>query len=296
MFVLALAPPARAQNDAARADALKRRADELALQGEPLEALAMYNEALAIAKSPILYYNRGRALQTLGRYVDALDDIDAFAREASPDERARVPGLARIRTDLVQHVARVVVVCSEDGARVSFNGQPVGTTPFAAAERANQGKLALAVAKDGFWPYERVIDIPGGGESRIEVTLKKREAEARVRVTSPVVGATAYIDEQRVGAVPAERVVAVGTHVVRVEHAGDRAASKVVVTSAGETAIVDVPLTAEPSLVTRWWFWSAVGAAVLGGAALTYVVTRPADAHSGSIAPGSFVAGAAAKF
>ncbi len=55
------------------------------------EAIDDFTRAYTLSRDPALFYDRGRARQARGEFPEALSDIQQFARDASPELRARVP-------------------------------------------------------------------------------------------------------------------------------------------------------------------------------------------------------------
>jgi len=62
------------------------------------------------------------------------------------------------------------------------------------------------------------------------------------------------------------------------------------VIAAGGRQEIDVTLTREPGITSRWWFWTALGAVVVSGTVLTVALVRERKAPSGDIAPGQIAA------
>ena len=114
-FLSAFARSARAQEadpaTAARAAEIKKRGDGAMDAGRPADALSAYVEAYVLSKEPALLYNKGRALQALGEYPQALEELEAFDRTAPAELKARVPGLARMIGDLRARVTTVSIAC-----------------------------------------------------------------------------------------------------------------------------------------------------------------------------------------
>ncbi len=171
---LALTSPARAEDEAAsRAARWKRDGDAAMESGRPAEALAAYREAHALSKEPALLYNMGRARMALTDYPRALDDLEAFEREATPELRDRVRGLPRILEELRGKVTRVTVRCPR-GALVRLRDRTIGTCPIDAPVVVVAGRGTIEVLQDDHVPWRRDVDLPGGGDAAYNVTLVRR--------------------------------------------------------------------------------------------------------------------------
>jgi hypothetical protein len=114
---------------------------------------------------------------------------------------------------------------------------------------------------------------------------------ARVTVRVDQDGATVLLDGQRVGSTPLAQILQLGpgSHVLEVRKDGFREARLSFDVMAGETkelALALEPLVpapppppspAEPSIAESWWFWTLIGAVVVGGAVTTAVLLWPED-------------------
>ena len=70
------------------ATALKQSGDDLLARRQFVEALDAYERSFAIDPNPALHYNRGRALEFLARYPEAVDAFKRFAAEARRSQRS----------------------------------------------------------------------------------------------------------------------------------------------------------------------------------------------------------------
>src|SRR5690349_16879524 len=109
---LGLCPEVRAAEglDDTLAQRLKAEGDQALVDGRYAQALESYRRAAAIEPDPALDYNLGRTLQALGRSAEALDALERFAHEASPDLIARVPRLDELMSELRANVADLSLV------------------------------------------------------------------------------------------------------------------------------------------------------------------------------------------
>ncbi len=266
---------------------MKRRGDDLLEAKRFTEALAAYDEAYATEPNVSLLYNRGRALQFLARYPEALESIKRFSQQASPELRARVPGLAELLADLESKVSTLTIQCDVAGARVLLDGRQLGVCPFAAPVAVTAGSPSLEALAEGYLPFRRDVTLPGGGAATVAVTLAARNTSALLVVKSQVLASRVVLDGQVLGLVPAETGVPAGEHVVRVEHEGyDPATTRVVVTAGERKELVLDPL-ARPTILSRWWFWTGVGLVVVGITTAVIVVSTERSPPEGNFSPGT---------
>ena len=285
------APPPVA-SDAAR---LKSEGDDAMQRLDYGQALALYDKAYALEKSPALLYNRGRALQALGRFPDALEALEAFDAQAPEELKSRVPKLRELIADVRGKVSVLVLDANVSGARVVVNSRVIGATPLGGPVRLNAGPAVVEVSADGYHPHRQKVELTGGGQVRLGVVLHSKTTSGVLEIRSPVVGARVWVDGRRIGTVPAQTIVEAGTHDVVVRREGYEDATTRAVVHVGGTSRLDVPLRQPPGITSRWWFWTGVGAVVLGGTALTVALLTEREPESGSIAPGQ-VSGPLVRF
>ncbi|MCC6557359.1 MAG: PEGA domain-containing protein [Polyangiaceae bacterium] len=281
------APTQRERGEAAR---LKQQADAAMGKLQYGDALAAYSRAYELTGDPALLYNRGRALQGLGQFPEALDQLEAFDARAPASLKARVPALRELIEEIRGKVSTVSLSCNVAGARILAGDKVVGATPLAGPLKLNAGPTTLQIEAEGYRPFKKRVDLPGGKSVSIDAKLVTRSTTGVLVVQSPIAGARVTVDGRAVGNVPAELTLDAGSHQVVVERDGYEAATTPAVVAAGARKEVTVPLERAKPVVARWWFWAGVGAVVVGGAVLTGALLTEKPASRGDIDPGQVAA------
>ncbi|MBX3186654.1 MAG: PEGA domain-containing protein [Labilithrix sp.] len=272
--------------DAARAAEIKKRGDAAMDSARPAEALAAYVEAYAITKEPALLYNKGRALQVMGEYPQAIEELEAFDRTAPPELKARVPGLARMIADLRARVTTLTLSCDVMAAKVRLRDRTLGKCPLPEQILVPSGRAVLEVSADGYFTHQREVDLPPGGVARLDVKLASKQTSGVLVVKSNVANAEVAIDGKGFGMVPVEAIVGPGDHALVLTRDGYGAVKTNAVLAAGERREIDVPMEPEKGVFGRWWFWTGVGLAVAGGVALVVALNVEKDPQPGTVPPG----------
>jgi hypothetical protein len=283
------AGPVRA-DDAAPADA-KQRGDDALVAGRPAEALAAYDEAYAAKPDPALLFNRGRAYMALGDYPAALDQLEAFRRDASPELRAKVPGLDKLLGEVRLRVSDLVVGCDQLDAAVVLDGKKLGTTPLARVLRVAPGKSTLEIAKEGFHTWKRDVTLAPGGSLSIDARLASKETSGVLAISANVAGASVSVDGTPEGNVPSEVALLAGRHTVTLARDGYKPSTSAILLVAGEHKTLAIDLEPESPITKKWWFWTGVGVVAASAALTVVLLTSEKDAGAGNIAPGKISAG-----
>jgi PEGA domain len=270
----------------AKADQLKDQGNQAMDQLRYQQALALYAEAYGLTQDPALLFNKGRALEALGEFPAALDAQEEFASKASPQLLAKVPGHEKLVADLRARVATLDLKVGVDKAEVRIGDRIVGVTGGGVPFKVNAGKVKIHIAKEGYFPYERELTLPGGQITVLDVALESKSTRGVLVVRSPITGAFVVQDGVALGVVPTESVVTPGTHKLHLTHEGFNPADTTAVVIAGERREVDVSLEAREPLYKKWWFWTGIGVVVAGGVVLTYALLTERSPDRGTINPG----------
>lgn len=155
----------------------------------------------------------------------------------------------------------------------------------------NAGKGTLEVTADGHNPWQRDIDLPGGGTASYDIHLGAKNTTGILVVTSSTPSAEVAIDGKPSGMAPLETSVSAGTHTVELRRDGYKPMKTSAVIGAGEKKQVDLTLESEPGILGKWWFWTGIGVVVAGGVAVVIAVNTEKEAESGTVPPGRVVGG-----
>lgn len=283
---LSAAPSAPSKvSPADQAAALKKEGDQAMMELRYEDALDAYGRSYALVANPALHYNRGRALEALGRYAEALDAYDAFEADASPELRAKVPALAAHVKDLKKRVAHLTLKIAPSGARIVLRSVVLGSAPLAGPVRVNAGKGVLEVTADGYLPYKKEVELPGGESVVLDVALEAKSAGGVLVVHSDPT-ASVSVDGTAMGTTPMEAPVSPGSHTITLSRSGYATRTTTVVVNGGEKKQLSLSLDAESGITSKWWFWTGIGVVVVGATAVTVGMLTSRDAGKGDIDPG----------
>jgi hypothetical protein len=261
---------------------LKQKGDEAfdALRHE--DAITFYTQAYALSPNPALLYNRGRSKQALGRFPEALVDLEQFSRTAPPEVRAKVPGIDKLVADVRARVGDLVVTCDVPGARLVVRDRVMGPVT-GETYHLNTGEARIDVSLEGYYAFTKTVDLRGGQVTRVEVTLHpSRPAEGLLVVRGPL-RATVLVDGVNLGQPPVERPLLVGEHRVVVHQDGYDDAEKSVVLTAHARTEIELQPTAKPPLYAKPLFWGVVTAVAVGVVAVVVIANTKASPDTGTL-------------
>ena len=106
-----------------------------------------------------------------------------------------------------------------------------------------------------------------------------------ISTTTPT-SSLVIVDGRGLGSAPVDVALPAGRHALVVRHQGYEDSSVDVTLEEGQRRRLDLTLTPPKPITQKWWFWTGIGAVVVGGTVLTYALLTSRDPPSGSIAPG----------
>src|SRR4051794_36125692 len=135
-------------------------------------AMAKYEQAYGLSKDPRLLFDMAICQKNLRDYARMQNLLRQYVREAgsgiSAEDKSAVEGALAAIKNLV---ATLKFAVSEAGATVVLDGDLIGVTPLSGARSVNLGKHTIVVRKAGFDKVEKTVDVVGGSEMEVAVTL-----------------------------------------------------------------------------------------------------------------------------
>jgi hypothetical protein len=250
------------------------------------QALDKYNQAYDKSHDPAILYNRARALQSLNRMPEALDELERFDREAPADLKTKVP-LTTLLGEYRGRVGVLQVKTDVTGARITVDGKLVGTTPLPGDKvRINVGHVTIEISAENYEPFRETRDITAGAPTVIEPKLRGRTTVLVVQ--SDPTATSSELDGKPGRPTPFEIGVDPGRHVLVLHRDGYYDLSSTTEVGTGERKILQLKLEGK-TVTTKWWFWTGITGAVILGVGiplLVYALTTERAADRGDILPG----------
>lgn len=301
----ALTTSAAAQTEPST-DAARQRAAALKEQGNQAmdalkydDALKDYQQAYEAFPDPSVIYNEARAYQARGEYPAALAAALRFNELASPELKARVPGLAKFVQEVQAQVATVDIQCNVAGSRILIRQTQVGMTPLAGPIKINAGHPLVEVIAEGYLPFHQEVDLRGGVTTPLHIELKSKEHAGTLAIRVEGDPATVEIDHLPLQMTPLELQLDAGQHSIVLQRQGFNDLNTSAVVVAGERKELSLELTRRKAITGQWWFWTGVSAVVVGAAVVGIVYAATTEKSPGTgvgFTPGTQPASALVKW
>ncbi len=208
--------PAAEAEAKAKEEARKHFAQGLALfdAGSMEAALPEFLQSIAVYPTRAAKKNAALCLRKLGRFDEAFDmNEELLAFPGVTEEEKQVA--SREITELRPLVGDLVIEGVPDGATISIDGKPRGTTPLKGPLHIPVGARTVRIFKAGFETLEARLNIVGGKKTSLPAVLSRLELAGWLQVDE----ASGYsmdvlIDGAAVGKTPWRGLVASGDHLV----------------------------------------------------------------------------------
>ncbi len=223
LLLVALAPSARAQPDPARANQARAHFEaglKSVEEGRFDVALTDFRNSVAAYPTRAAWQNIAFSLKQLERYDEAADAVERtlldFPNMAKEDRDFLLGVQAELRTRL----GFVDVRASESDATITIDGVERGTSPSKPI-RVSAGTHLLRVAREGFVPFERRMDVPREQTVLVDARLGALVRGGRLAVVEEQARALdVIVDGARVGTTPWEGTLSLGLHAVHLRGEG----------------------------------------------------------------------------
>jgi hypothetical protein len=194
LCALSLAWPAWAEPnevDRATARALALEGHQALTKKDYGTAADRFGRADALVHAPTLVVDWARALQGLGRFVEAHEKYELVLREgldaSAPKSWVRAVEDAKKELEALKpRLGWVTVVLIEPRhATVTIDGATIPPAAVGVKRAADPGFPEVAVSADGYEPFTQTVTVGPGEEKSIEVSLRKLPDAPRVAKSRP---------------------------------------------------------------------------------------------------------------
>ena len=268
------------------------------------KALESFERSAALHPHAVTTYNIGACHRAMGRYTRARAAfMSALERHRRYDELPPnlVADSERYAKEIDGLLTTLRLSIEPPDARVAIDGAPLaplsptsktlvaGIRESGAGERIgaqevqvllDPGAHVLLLSRKGFKDVALNKTFAPGSKPRL--ALKLDLLPAQLRITADVKDAMVQLDGRTVGLAPIDLQQHAGSYQVTVQAPGHEPYETTVAMQPGEETTLRATLPERsPSIVERWWFWTAAGVVVTGAVIGTYFGTRPKPKRPG---------------
>ena len=296
--MLVTAPIARADDDPV--SVARRRfieGTDLVAKAQWADALAAFSDSAALHPHPTTTYNIGACERALGRYTRARRSLERALSERGVGEMTLPPLIAEEARAFIAEIdhllVRASVTITPAGGALAVDGRPLetlgadplllvaGTAPPGRGAPTpiptftvllDPGNHLFTLSRKGYSDIVLNRTLTAGSTPPLHFELSR--LPARLTIAADREAAAVSLDGIDVGTTPLSLERAPGGYRLLVRKNGFRPYETQFTLAAGDELNLRAQLPVEKrSLVTRWWFWTSVGAVATGAVIATYLLT-----------------------
>lgn len=180
-------PSAFASPDNSEAQEHFDRGVELYRTGDTESALIEFTRAYELSPNYRLLYNIAQAAVELQDYVKAKENFQAYLSQGGDEiSRERQTSVKKELDRLETYIARIELVVDTDAPEIKIDGIEIDPSRIEAnGIVVSAGRRKIEVFQQGYEPWEKVIDIAGQDELRVEVHLTSLLDATGLKTPSP---------------------------------------------------------------------------------------------------------------
>ncbi|MES1184593.1 MAG: PEGA domain-containing protein [Myxococcales bacterium] len=263
------------------------------------DALAAFERSRALRPHAMTSYNIGACERALGHYTRAHEQLRrALDENKAAELPPSVTSDAQAFLDEIERLlVHVTLVVEPAGTTVTFDGRPLkpalvapgapprfvagllppgrgGVVPNGELEVvADPGAHVITLSRQGYGDVVVNKTYRPGQSARLRLALA--ELPATIRVSSNERLAVVSVNGRDVGLAPVDVLRPAGIYHIEVTKPGFVHYGADVRVMAGEESALRSTLVREkPSILDKWWFWTAAVAVTGGVATVTFLATR----------------------
>jgi tetratricopeptide (TPR) repeat protein len=143
-------------------------------EGRFREALSAFEQAYRLAPHPTVRVNMANCFEQLGQYVEALFNYKRFLEETEENtDNDRRDEVALAVARLTPRVGNLVLEVTPHTANITVDGRSPKRAPGGGGYPMVAGVHSLRVTAPGFEPLERAVDVKGGVDTQLSLSLTR---------------------------------------------------------------------------------------------------------------------------
>lgn len=246
------------------------------------DAITELEQSRQIRVTASVAYNLGLAYRAVGRAREAIAAWREFIRLATdPSNAALVARADAYIQEMSARLSRLEVRVEPPSATVLVDGLDV--TAQAPSLVIDAGRHLVAAQTEGYTPETRTVDAPAGGSAPVVIRLVPVAMASHVRVESNLPNALVRLDGEPVGFGTADETVRPGSHTLEVSAENFSTFRRTFTAVVGENLTVRAVLSDRRTILSSPWFWTGVGAVVVGAVIASIVLlSTTTDPYAGT--------------
>lgn len=226
------------------------------------EALPLLERSVALREHPSALAALAASYRGIGRYLRAIATLERLlATSTDPAREAEVRG---VLGECRRALAHVTLSTAGEPSEVLVDGERVATGNIRSALDLDPGAHRFEVRRMGYEPVREERQITLGQTTEVALDASAHPLPATLVIETPNTTTTIRVDGVPVGRGRATHAASSGRHAILVAWDDGHTQERVVELAPGARMVVSISPNRAPTIWTRWWLWTGVGAVAVG--------------------------------
>ncbi len=263
LFALALWSAAAFGQNAPDARASFEQGVRLLEDARYAEAAAALERSLALRESPSVLYNLALAYRGTGAYLRAIATFERFLN-AAPEREPLRRDAATIAAELRGALARVRLSVRGLADEVRLDDRVLTPRELDVLLPVDPGRHVFEARRAGYESATRTLTLSPGASDDVLLDVTAHPLPARLQVQVSVDDAVISVDGVERGRGTFSGELPPGAHTLEVRASSHQTERRALDLAPGRQERVVVTLSSNPSVLSRWWFWTGAAVVVAG--------------------------------
>lgn len=227
------------------------------------EAAAALERSLALRESPSVLYNLALAYRGTGAYLRAIETFERFLH-AAPEREPLRRDAATIAAELRGALARVRLSVRGLADEVRLDERVLTARELDVVLPVDPGRHVFEARRAGYESATRTLTLSPGATDDVLLDVTAHPLPARLQVQVSVDDAVISVDGVERGRGTFSGELPPGAHTLEVRASSHQTERRALELAPGRQERVVVTLSSNPSVLSRWWFWTGAAVIVAG--------------------------------
>ncbi len=226
------------------------------------EALPLLERSVSLREHPAAVAALAASYRGIGRYLRAIATLERLL--AITTDAAREAEVRGVLGECRRALAHITLRTSGEPTEVLVDGERVATGNIRSALDLDPGAHRFEVRRMGYEPVREERQIALGESVEVALDASAHPLPAVLVIETPSETTTIRVDGVPVGRGRATHPTGSGHHAILVAWDDGHTQERVVELAPGARMVVSISPNRAPTIWTRWWFWTGVGAVAVG--------------------------------
>ncbi len=226
------------------------------------EAMPLLERSVSLREHPAALAALAASYRGVGRYLRAIATLERLL--ATTTDQAREAEVRGVLGECRRALAHVTLRTAGEATEVLVDGERIATGNINTTLELDPGAHRFEVRRMGYEPVREERQITLGQSTEVALDASAHPLPATLVIETPSATTTIRVDGVPVGRGRATQSASSGRHAILVAWDDGHTQERVVELAPGARMVVSISPNRAPTIWTRWWLWTGVGAVAVG--------------------------------